>query len=142
VQVVDPGSGRGYPRPYQPPRPASRGGFERAPAPFDRAPAFGDPAGAGTGAQPPQFGPRHLADAWEGPVNLNRPLPSRRHGLYWLLIIPIIPPLLVPLYNRMQPRVFGLPFFYWYQLASVVLAIVVIALVHVLTKGRRPRWPR
>jgi len=86
--------------------------------------------------------PRHLADNWEGPVNLNRPLPSRRHGLQWLLAIPIIPPLLVPLYNRLDPRLFGIPFFYWYQLASVLLAIFVIALVYVLTKGRRPRWQR
>lgn len=88
--------------------------------------------------------PRHLADNWEGPVNLNlnRPLPSRRHGLHWLLAIPIIPPLLVPVYNRINPRLFGVPFFYWYQLACVVLAIAIIGLVYQLTKGRRPRWPR
>jgi hypothetical protein len=86
--------------------------------------------------------PRHLADNWEGPVSLNRALPSRRHGLQWLLAIPIIPPLLVPLYNRLEPRLFGVPFFYWYQLACVFLAIGVVGLVYQLTKGRRPRWPR
>jgi hypothetical protein len=86
--------------------------------------------------------PRHLADAWEGPISLNRPLPSRRHGLQWLLAIPLIPPLLIPLYNRIEPRLLGIPFFYWFQLASVFVAIVIIALVYQLTKGRRPRWPR
>ena len=31
----------------------------------------------------------------------------------------MVMPLLVPLYNRIEPRLFGLPFFYWYQLACV-----------------------
>ena len=47
----------------------------------------------------------------------------------------------VPLYNRSEPSLAGLPFFYWYQLACVLLMIVVVTLVYVLTKGRRPRWP-
>jgi hypothetical protein len=59
-----------------------------------------------------------------------------------LLAIPVVMPMLVPLYNRMEPRLFGLPFFYWYQLASVLIAIGVITAVYQLTKGRRPRWPR
>jgi Protein of unknown function (DUF3311) len=84
--------------------------------------------------------PRHLAESWEGPVSHNRPLPSRRHGWHWLLAIPVVMPMLVPLYNRMEPRLFGLPFFYWYQLASVLIAIGVITAVYQLTKGRRPRW--
>ena len=86
--------------------------------------------------------PRHLAENWEGPVNPNRALPSRRHGWNWLLVIPIVMPLLVPLYNRIEPRLFGLPFFYWYQLACVVVTIVTVTAVYQLTKGRRPRWPR
>ena len=51
-------------------------------------------------------------------------------------------PLLVPLYNRMEPRLLGLPFFYWYQLACVLLAIVIVVGVHQLTKGRKQRWGR
>lgn len=66
-------------------------------------------------------------------------MPSRRHAWQWLLAIPIVMPLLVPLYNRMEPRLFGLPFFYWYQLACVVVAIVTTAAVYQLTKGRGPR---
>jgi Protein of unknown function (DUF3311) len=86
---------------------------------------------------PDPHAPRHLADSWEGPVSQNRPLPSRRHGFHWLLLIPTVMPLLVPLYNRESPRLFGLPFFYWYQLASVVVMIVVVTAVYQLTKGRR-----
>jgi hypothetical protein len=54
----------------------------------------------------------------------------------------MIMPLLVPLYNRMEPRLFGLPFFYWYQLACIPVAIITVTAVYQLTKGRRPRWPR
>jgi hypothetical protein len=54
-----------------------------------------------------------------------------------LLLIPIVLPLLTPLYNRLDPRLFGVPFFYWCQLAFVVVDIVVIAVVYKLTK-RRP----
>ena len=113
-------TGRGYPVPSErPPRPVARYPQERE-----------------------LHTPRHLADAWEGPVNRNRTLPSRRHGLQWLLAIPLIPPLLVPLYNRLEPRLMGIPFFYWYQLACAAFAILMISLVYQLTKGRRPRWPR
>jgi uncharacterized membrane protein len=69
-------------------------------------------------------------------------MPTRRRGMNWLILIPTVLPLLVPLYNRDTPRLFGLPFFYWYQLACVLLAIVVVTFVYVMTKGRRPRWPR
>ena len=54
----------------------------------------------------------------------------------WLLLLPIVLPLLTPLYNRLEPRLFGLPFFYWCQLAFVGLDVVVIALVYRLTKRR------
>jgi hypothetical protein len=87
-------------------------------------------------------GPRHLAQSWEGPVTPTRSLPTRRRGFQWLLLIPAVMPLLVPLYNRVEPRLFGLPFFYWYQLACVFVMIVVVTFVYQVTKGRRPRWRR
>ena len=43
----------------------------------------------------------------------------RRRGWYLLLILPFIGTLLPPLYNHARPALFGLPFFYWYQLAWV-----------------------
>jgi hypothetical protein len=60
----------------------------------------------------------------------------RHPGLHWLLLVPIVLPLLTPLYNRMDPRLFGLPFFYWCQLAFVVVDVGVITLVYRLTKRR------
>jgi hypothetical protein len=123
--VVDHPGGRGFPAP-----------LPRSPRPVARDPISRDISGRDISA------PRHLAETWEGPVNPNRALPSRRHGWHWLLAIPMIMPLLVPLYNRIEPRLFGLPFFYWYQLACVVIAIATVTAVYQLTKGRRPRWPR
>ena len=34
-----------------------------------------------------------------------------------LLLIGIVVPLLVSTYDQIEPRLFGFPFFYWYQLA-------------------------
>ena len=56
--------------------------------------------------------------------------------------MPVLMALPVPLFNRAEPRLFGLPFFYWYQLGCVLLMIVVVTLVYLFTKGRRPRWTR
>ncbi|MEH1128085.1 DUF3311 domain-containing protein [Micromonospora sp. CPCC 206061] len=53
-----------------------------------------------------------------------------------MLFIPIVVPLLTPLYNRIEPTLLGLPFFYWCQLAFALLASVIIAIVHVATKDK------
>jgi uncharacterized membrane protein len=63
-----------------------------------------------------------------------RDRPSRWH---WLLTVAVLVPLATPLYNRLEPRLFGIPFFYWGQLAGVVFAMLVTVVVHQLTK-RRP----
>ena len=55
---------------------------------------------------------------------------------HWLLFVPIVVPLLTPLYNRLEPALFGLPFYYWSQLSFAVLSTVVITIVHIATKGR------
>jgi hypothetical protein len=55
---------------------------------------------------------------------------------HWLLLIPVVLPLLTPLYNRTDPALLGFPFFYWFQLALAGLSSVVIALVHLATRKR------
>ena len=65
---------------------------------------------------------------------------QRREGRsrwHYLLLIPIVVPLWLPLYDRMEPRLFGFPFFYWCQLAFAVLAVLCLSLTHVLTRRRR-----
>ena len=108
-------------------------------------PSAGRPP-AGTGRDPRPVGrdgptPRHLAPSpWPGEAGAARAMPTRRRGLNWLMLVPAVMPLLVPLYNRDTPRLFGLPFFYWYQLACVFVTIATVTFVYLATKGRRPRW--
>ena len=62
----------------------------------------------------------------------------RRHRwVYWLLVIPAVVPLLVPLYDRTRPTLFGFPFYYWSQLAFIVLAMLAMTVVRMATKRRR-----
>jgi hypothetical protein len=63
--------------------------------------------------------------------------PRRRNRWPWLLSVPLVLPLLTPLYNRIDPRLWGMPFFYWYQLALVVVDVVVITVVYQTTKTGR-----
>ena len=57
----------------------------------------------------------------------------------WLLLIPIVLPLLVPIYNRWTPKLFGFPFFFWFQIMFTLLAAAVTALVYVKTRRRGSR---
>ena len=47
-----------------------------------------------------------------------------------LLIIPFIAMLWVPFYNSAEPILYGVPFFYWYQLLWIVLGAVIIGIVY------------
>ena len=53
----------------------------------------------------------------------------------WLLVIPLLATLYPPLYNRLKPLLFDIPFFYWYQLAAIGLSVLVTLLVYNKTRG-------
>ncbi|MCL2516157.1 MAG: DUF3311 domain-containing protein [Microbacteriaceae bacterium] len=55
--------------------------------------------------------------------------------------IAIVMPLLVPLYAKAEPALWGIPFFYWYQLLWVFIAsgLLAIAFVLVRKEDRRRR---
>jgi hypothetical protein len=55
---------------------------------------------------------------------------------HWLLVVPVLVPLLVFLYNGKDPRLFGFPRFYWLQLAFILLGVSSTALVYRLTRVR------
>jgi hypothetical protein len=57
----------------------------------------------------------------------------------WLLLIPIVVPLLTPLYNFDEPRLFGFPVFYWLQLSFILVGVVTTSLVYQLTRKRSVR---
>jgi len=59
--------------------------------------------------------------------------PKRRSSGSWLwllLLIPYIGLLWVPFYNHVEPKLFGFPFFYWYQLTWVPISALLTWLVY------------
>jgi hypothetical protein len=55
----------------------------------------------------------------------------------WLLLVPIVVPLLTVLFNADSPRLFGFPRFYWLQLAFIIIGVATTTLVYQLTKRGR-----
>jgi uncharacterized membrane protein YhdT len=64
--------------------------------------------------------PRHRSSAW-----------------HLLLVVPVVVPLLVFLFNAKNPYFLGFPRFYWLQLAFILLSVATTLLVYNLTKGGR-----
>ena len=54
-----------------------------------------------------------------------------------ILLVAIVVPLLVPTYDQKEPRVFGFPFFYWYQLLWVFICAALVGLSFWLLKRER-----
>lgn len=72
--------------------------------------------------------------------------PSRK---LWILICvlltpAVVVPLLVPLYDSTDPTLFGWPFYFWSQMAMIILAVVVTVAAYYLAKvaDRRDREHR
>jgi len=59
-----------------------------------------------------------------------------------LLLAGIVAPLLVSTYDQIEPRLFGFPFFYWYQLVWVFLAAGICGLAYVLLKREANAYRR
>lgn len=58
---------------------------------------------------------------------------ARRAGTrawYWLLLIPFVALLWVSSYAKSAPKLWGFPFFYWYQFMWVPLSAVIIGWVY------------
>jgi hypothetical protein len=55
----------------------------------------------------------------------------------WLLLFPIVLPLLTFVYNRETPMLFGFPFFFWFQMLFAPLAVVASVAVYYLSRRSR-----
>ncbi len=53
---------------------------------------------------------------------------------YLLFLIQFIATLWPPFYNKLEPTLGGMPFFYWYQLAWVIIGGVLTAIVYFATE--------
>jgi hypothetical protein len=62
------------------------------------------------------------------------PRRSDRSPWNWLLLLPILVPLIVPLYNAVDPRWGGWPRFYWLQMLFVLLGVGTTTLVYRMTR--------
>lgn len=67
---------------------------------------------------------------------LNADVRSARRR-YWLLILALLAPavvipLWVPLYDRVDPKLGGFPFFFWFQIAMIGVAVVLTSLALVV----------
>lgn len=53
---------------------------------------------------------------------------------YLLLLLQFVPALWVPLYNSIEPSWNGIPFFYWFQMALILVSAAVTGIVYVATE--------
>lgn len=56
------------------------------------------------------------------------------HRWYWLLLLPFLALLYPPLYAHLTPRIFGFPFFYWYQGVWLVITAAITTFVYRRTR--------
>ncbi len=60
----------------------------------------------------------------------------KKHGWSWWYLLFVIQYGVIlwpPLYNRIEPTVAGIPFFYWFQLFWVIVSAVFTAVVYFAT---------
>ena len=64
--------------------------------------------------------------------------PRKKSRLVYIwLLVPSATVLWVHLYNRIEPALFGIPFYYWYQMLWIVLGALVILPVYLYEEWRR-----
>ncbi len=71
-------------------------------------------------------------------MSLSTPPPDERSGLRFspwnlLLVLPFFM-LVTPWFNAAEPRLFGMPFFYWVQFVWVAVGVVAVGLVYFRTR--------
>lgn len=72
--------------------------------------------------------------------------PRRGRGLIFspwnlLLLIPLWV-LLTPLYNRQDPELFGMPFFYWFQFVGIIVGVTCTSIVYFATRTKHEEGER
>ena len=74
----------------------------------------------------------------------SRPSRGTSRALWILVLVLLTPavvvPLLVPLYDKLDPTLFGFPFFFWFQFALILGAVVLTVSAYLVARGAdRPR---
>jgi Protein of unknown function (DUF3311) len=63
---------------------------------------------------------------------LHRSARKNRRWLLLLLLVPFIALLWPPFYNTYDPRFFGIPFFYWYQMLWIILTALLTIILYLV----------
>jgi hypothetical protein len=67
---------------------------------------------------------------------VNPPKRKYRTVWNWLLALPVIGLAFPAIYSRPGPALFGFPFFYWYQIAWILITALLTAIVYLATEGK------
>ena len=66
------------------------------------------------------------------------PTPRRSTGLWVVIVVilipPVVVPLWVPLYDKADPTLWGFPFFYWFQFLLVICAAILTVVAYLLSR--------
>ena len=62
---------------------------------------------------------------------------STTSAVNWLLVIPFIGVLVPAFYNKKDPTLGGMPFFYWYQMLWIAISVAITLVVYRATRGQR-----
>ena len=54
-----------------------------------------------------------------------------------LLLVPLVGVLVPSFYNKLDPTLGGMPFFYWYQLLWIPISVALTIVVYRATRGER-----
>ncbi len=54
------------------------------------------------------------------------------HWTRFLLVLPFLAMLWVPFYNSVEPTLFDVPFFYWYQMLWILVCAVIVSIVYLV----------
>jgi len=66
-----------------------------------------------------------------------KPGRQAKTGWYALLLLQYVLALCVPYYNKVEPTLAGIPFFYWYQMVMVLVCAALTAVVYFATEPQR-----
>lgn len=63
--------------------------------------------------------------------------PKPRSAWNWILVLPPIGLLFPAFYSRPEPALFGFPFFYWYQIAWIIVTGAITAIAYFAGESKR-----
>ena len=81
--------------------------------------------------------PHPSADGRPGAVRTAAPRRFNASPWNWLLLLPFIGVLIPAFYNKKDPELGGVPFFYWYQMLWIAISVAVTVVVYRATRGER-----